>query len=53
MELEDRCLLILLAGTNLGSIAEEGTFGLSALCASSAASMSFDEVSCDEYFGMT
>ena len=48
IELEDRCLLILLAGINLGSIAEEGASGLSALCASSAASMSFNRVSWDE-----
>ena len=45
MELEDRCLLIRLAGINFGSIVEEGALGLRALCASSAAAVSCSKVS--------
>lgn len=47
IELEDLCLRIPLTGIDLGSIAE-GALGLSALCASSVAAISCDEVSWGE-----
>jgi hypothetical protein len=47
IELEDLCLRIPLAGTNLESIAE-GALGLSALCASSVVAINCDEVSWGE-----
>lgn len=48
IELEDVCLRIPLERVNLGSIAE-GTLGLRALCASSVAAISYNEVSWDKH----
>jgi len=48
VELDDLCLLIRRPGINWGSILGEGTSGLRALCASSAAVINWNGVSWDE-----
>jgi len=48
VELDDLCLRNRLPGINWGSMVEEGASGLSTLCASSAATISWNAVSLEE-----